>query len=297
MTDQTDVREFLQRMANEADFAPVEPGPVVRKARRRLARTVGGMLLTAGALVAGALVAANGLTNADRTRMPQPAGQPTPTRTTTGETTGTWTGPCLDSQDGPPPWVCLGPLDEGTYTSQRFEPALTFTVPAGWNNPWDTRGAFDLWSPGWSDGWDDPNDPGVYMFSHPGLHVRRDPRPEGGCVDATVGTSAIELTTWVANHPAIAAGAPSPVEVGGLTGYQLDVSLADTWRESCPGGPAAVWLFEDLYLRDPNKYPEFATMRLILLDLPDGGSVLIAIDEDRLDVAMPVVDSFVFDLG
>jgi hypothetical protein len=58
-----------------------------------------------------------------------------------------------------------------------------------------------------------------------------------------------------------------------------------------------VWLFEDLYLRDPNKYPEFATMRLILLDLPDGGSVLIAIDEDRLDVAMPVVRSFSFDLS
>ena len=123
------------------------------------------------------------------------------------------------------------------------------------------------------------------------------PDPSDGCVDATVGTSAIELATWVANHPAIAAGAPSPVEVGGLTGYQLDVSLADTWRESCPDGPDAVWLFDDIYLRDPNKYPEHATMRLILLDLPDGGSVLIAIDGTQVDAAMPVVDSFVFDLG
>ena len=100
----------------------------------------------------------------------------------------------------------------------------------------------------------------------------------------------------MANHPAIAAEAPSPVEVGGLTGYQLDVSLADTWHGSCLecDGLAVVWLFEDVYL---NEGPGFATMRLILLDLPDGGSVLIAIDEDRLDVAMPVVDSFVFDLG
>lgn len=85
MTDQTDVREFLHRMAEEAGFAPVEPGPVVRKARRRLARTVGGTLFMAGALVAGALVAANGLMNAARTQMPQPAGQPTPGTTENGQ--------------------------------------------------------------------------------------------------------------------------------------------------------------------------------------------------------------------
>jgi hypothetical protein len=91
MTDQTDVREFLHRMANEAGFAPVEPGPVVRKARRRLARTVGGTLLMAGALVAGALVAANGLMNAARTQMPQPGGQPTPTTTEDGEVLGEFT--------------------------------------------------------------------------------------------------------------------------------------------------------------------------------------------------------------
>jgi hypothetical protein len=75
------------------------------------------------------------------------------------------------------------------------------------------------------------------------------------------------------------------------------VSLADTWREGCPGGPEAVWLFEGIYLRDQNKYPEYATMRLILLDLLDGGSVLIAIDGTQADAAMPVVRSFEFDLN
>jgi hypothetical protein len=286
----TEIRDLLSRVADEVPATPVDPDPLLRRGYRRMARTA-----VAGALgIACAIVVAVGgvglVRSSAPTTIPANEGQPTePTGTTTGETTGTSTGPCFDSQDGPPPWVCLGPLEEGTYTSQRFEPALTFTVPAGWNNPWDTRGAFTLWTPGWS--------PGNTLFMEPGLHVRRDPRPDEGCVDATVGTSAIEVATWVANHPAIATKPPSPVEVGGLSGYRLDVSLADTWRESCPDGPGAVWLFEDLYLRDPNKYPEFATMRLILLDLPDGGSVLIAIDEDRLDVAMPVVDSFVFDLG
>jgi hypothetical protein len=87
------------------------------------------------------------------------------------------------------------------------------------------------------------------------------------------------------------------VEVGGLTGYQLDVSLADTWRESCPDGPAAAWLFDGIYLRDPIKSPGFAKMRLIFLDLPDGGSVMIAIDGTQVDAAMPVVRSFTFDLN
>jgi hypothetical protein len=286
----TDVRDLLARVADEVPATPVDPEPLLRRGYRRMARTaVAGALGIACAIVLG--VGGVGLIRSSApTTIPGDEGQPTKSpEAVTGETTGTSPSPCFDSQDGPPTQVCLGPLEEGTYTSQRFEPALTFTVPAGWNNPWDTRGAFTLWTPGWS--------PGNTLFMEPGLQVDRDPRPGDGCVDATVGTSAIELATWVANHPAIVGGAPSPVEVGGLTGYQLDVSLADTWRESCPDGPKAVWLFGDIYLRDPNKYPEHATKRLILLDLPDGGSVLIAIDGTQVDAAMPVVRSFTFDLN
>jgi hypothetical protein len=288
----TDVRDLLARVADEVPATPVDPEPLLRRGYRRMARTaVAGALGIACAIVLG--VGGVGLIRSSApTTIPGDEGQPTkPPETVTGETTRTSTSPCFDSQDGPPQQVCLGPLEEGTYTSQRLEPALTFTVPAGWNNVWDTRGAFTLWTPGWS--------PGNTLFMEPGLHVRRDPRPEGGCVDAvdtTVGTSAIELATWVANHPAIATEPPSPVEVGGLSGYQLDVSLADTWQKSCreraPG--AAVWLFEDLYL---NENPRFATMRLIFLDLPDGGSVMIAIDGTQVGAAMPVVRSFTFDLN
>jgi hypothetical protein len=282
-----DVRDLLARVADEVPPTPVDPEPLLHRGYRRMRRTaIAGAvgIACAVALVVGGV----GLIRSSApTTIPGDEGQPTKLpETGTGETTGTWTGPCLDSQDGPPPWVCYGPLDEGTYTSQRFGPALTFTVPAGWNNPWDTRGGFRLWTPGWSDE--------SYLLDSPGLSVRRDPRPDEGCVDAvdpTVGTSAIEIATWVANHPAIATKTPSPVEVGGLTGYQLDVSLADTWQKSCPG--AAVWLFADLYL---NENPGYTAMRLILLDLPDGGSVLIAIDGTQVDAAMPVVRSFTFEL-
>jgi hypothetical protein len=303
----TDIRDLLARVADEVPATPVDPEPPLRRGYRRMARTAVAGAVGIAAAVALVVGGVGLIRSSAPTTTPTDEGQPTgPPETVTGETTGTWTGPCADSQDGPPGQVCLGPLEEGTYTSRRFEPALAFTVPAGWNNVWDTRGGFRLWAPGWSDnGADQGTDcrsgpsPCGYLFDQPGLSVRRDPRPDEGCVDAvdtTVGTSAIELATWVANHPAIATEPPSPVEVGGLSGYQLDVSLADTWQKSCreraPG--AAVWLFEDLYL---NENPGFTTMRLILLDLPDGGSVLIAIDGTQVDVAMPVVDSFVFDLG
>jgi hypothetical protein len=288
----TDVRDLLARVADEVPAAPVDPEPLLRRGYRRMARTaVAGAVGIACAIVV--VVGGLGLIRTSApTTIPGDEGQPTePPETVTDETAGTWIG-CSDSQDGPPPWGCFGPLDEGTYTSRRFEPALTFTVPAGWNNPWDTQDAFDLWTPGWRQE--------STLFDQPGLTVRHDPRPDenDGCspyVEATDGASAIELARWVENHPAIATGVPSPVEVGGLTGYQLDVSLANTWRESCPGD--AVWLFPELYLRDPVMYPAVATMRLILLDLPDGGSVLIAIDGTEVDAVMPVVQSFEFDLS
>jgi hypothetical protein len=132
MTDQTDVREFLHRMANEAGFAPVEPGPVVRKARRRLARTVGGTLLVAGALVAGALVAANGLMNAARTQMPQPAGQPTPTTTESEQAVGQPSPPFTERFDSPLHGLSIG-YPSGWRTRAATEPwghdALAFDAP------------------------------------------------------------------------------------------------------------------------------------------------------------------------
>ncbi len=295
----TDVRDLLARVADEVPTTPVDPEPLLRRGYRRMARTA-----VAGAVgIVCAIVVAVGGVGLIRSSAPTkiPAGEGQPTEPPSAVTTGTWTGPCADSQDGPPPRVCFGPLEGGTYTSQRFEPALTFTVPAGWNNPWDTRGSFDLWTPGWSGGSEDPADPAIYLFDHPGLALQRDVRAREGCsdaVDAAAGTSALELATWVSDYPGIATGGPSPVEIGGLAGYQLDVSIAETWHKSCPGmnGHPYVPLLDGVFLVEGVR-EWYTTSRLILLDLPDGGNVLIAIDGDQVDASMPVVRSFTFDLG
>jgi hypothetical protein len=290
-----DVRDLLARVADEVPATPVDPEALLRRGYRRMARTaVAGALGIACAIVLG--VGGVGLIRSSApTTIPADDGQPT----VTGETTGTW--PCWDSQDGPPPQVCFGPLEDGTFTSQRFDPALTFTVPAGWNNPWDTRGVFHLWTPGWSDGWADPEDPdspGLY-FDYPGLRLTRDVRALESCSDAVAagaGTSALELATWVSDHPGIATDGPSPVEIGGLAGYQLDVSIAETWHKRCLGRFVSVEPLDGAFLVE-GIASKYATSRLILLDLPDGGSVLIDIDGTQVDAAMPVVNSFEFGLS
>jgi len=306
----TDVRDLLARVADEVPPTPVDPAPLLHRGYRRMGRTAIAGALGIACAVALAVGGVGLFRSSAPTTIPGDQGQPTePPATVTGETTGTYNGPCIDSQDGPPGQVCLGPLDEGTYTSQRFEPALTFTVPAGWNNVWDSRGAFDLWAPGWSD---DTADQGTdcrsgpypcgYLFDQPGLKLHRDVRAFredcSDAVDAGAGTSALELATRVTDHPGIATDGPSPVEIGGLAGYQLDVSIAETWHKSCPGSAGFVGVepVEWASLRQGTGLPE-STKRLIFLDLPDGGNVLIAIDGTQVDAAMPVVSSFGFDLS
>jgi hypothetical protein len=82
---ETDVREFLVRMADEAGSDPLDSRPVVRKARRRAAFTVAGTLLAIGAVVAGGIVGANRLTTASTDRnqkpaVPRPTTSPDPKR-------------------------------------------------------------------------------------------------------------------------------------------------------------------------------------------------------------------------
>ena len=91
-------------------------------------------------------------------------------------------------------------------------------------------------------------------------------------------------------------GGRPPGDRGGLSGYQLDLSIAETWQR-CPidGAPATVPLLDQL--GGLIKHPGYATMRLVVLDLPDGGNVAIEIGGKQVDAAMAVVDSFEFDLN
>jgi Tol biopolymer transport system component len=109
MTDQTDVRRFLQSMADEARFHPVDAHSVVRRARRRLAVTLSGTLLAVGALVAGSVMGANWLTSAPA---PKPANEPP------AVTPGTMSGPFfLELQTGERTPLTHGPDGVFSYVA------------------------------------------------------------------------------------------------------------------------------------------------------------------------------------
>jgi hypothetical protein len=259
MTDQTDVREFLHRMANEAGFAPVEPRSVVRKARRRLARTVGGTLLMAGALVAGGLVAASGLMNAARTQMPQPGGQPTPTTTENGPAVGQ----PFSILDGEVTFQAAPPWDASTWALHHGPTWTTLVGPP--------EGS---------------------------LRVLADPLPiETGCREGPAPADAEALARSIRSYPGLKATAPVPVDVGGIKALRMDVVTARR-ASQCqalvlrPWSPASGDDLDQgdrmrLYLLD---LPGGISARIL--------AIAIVAPEPRfesvVEAAAPIVDSFEF---
>jgi hypothetical protein len=96
------------------------------------------------------------------------------------------------------------------------------------------------------------------------------------------------------------------VSVGGLPGQMVDIGIKDGWNQSCPyanglptvpllnGGPAGYhWVV----------YGD-ERMRLYLLDLPDGGTVGVAVDsvdgtvmDQLISQATPIVKSLQLKTG
>jgi Tol biopolymer transport system component len=64
MTEHTDIREFLREMADEVPPSPVEPRPAVRRAKRRLVRTLTAATLAVAAIATGSAVGIGRLTAA-----------------------------------------------------------------------------------------------------------------------------------------------------------------------------------------------------------------------------------------
>lgn len=188
----------------------------------------------------------------------------------------------------------LQALPAGTYTSAGFQPPVTFTVPEGWTQPTDAE---------------------LYTYLRPiendaiGVHLFRDPKAasqDASCPAAPepgVGGSAAELAAWIEQRPGLVVSAPTMATVGGLSGIQLDVGLKSDWTQSCPfaNGIPSVALFNspaiDHWVVVGNE-----RLRLFLLDLPGGGTVVVDLDafdgdqvEDLIARSAGIVRSLAFD--
>lgn len=185
-------------------------------------------------------------------------------------------------------------LPAGTYVSRSFQPALTFTLPSGW---------------------DIPSDSATYLLLRPagseiaGVHLFRDLRAastDAACLTSPepgVGTSSSDLSRWIQGRTGLAVSGPRLVSVGGLRGTELDIAIASGWTAACPfaNGIPSVSIFVGTTADFRWVVAGNERLRLDLLDLPNGGTVVVDIDafdgstmSDLLAAAAPIVSSFAF---
>ncbi|MCW2543295.1 MAG: hypothetical protein JWM40_847 [Frankiales bacterium] len=144
--------------------------------------------------------------------------------------------PCPHGGEG----LCLGPLAAGTYTTQYFQPAITYTVPRGWDSEEDQPGNFLLIPPG-------GDLPGVDEGTSDFLGIYSSVAAPDGCKDAPapgVGMTAAAVSDWLTRDPSLVVTAKHPVTVGGLTGVVMDLAVSAR-AKPCPysnGKPIAPYL-------------------------------------------------------
>jgi hypothetical protein len=163
---------------------------------------------------------------------------------------------------------CAGGLSVGEHRSIAFEPAFTYRTPAGWLNPIDINGVFEVF----------PDSPAI--SSNPYIEILSNvsiPAQDAGCPtgpDVSPGTSVRDWVDYVATHPGLDTSTPTPVQIGGASGQSIDLSIEGDWAELCPAFPL-IWSHE---LAQPAQFgidPD-RQMRLTILDVR-GRTVLIAI--------------------
>jgi len=223
--------------------------------------------------------------------LPAPTATPSPTPVASASpsiTPSTGAGfPDWYSPDEPP--AGAGILAAGSNATQSFSPAFTFTVPDGWVG--DGTGVFSLFQ-------DSPVNKAEFGRSGAlanGILMGPHESPYFFCeaMENNRGSTAAEMTAALMATEGIETTAVVDVTIGGLTGKQFDVRIDPDWTGSCPAGPD-----------DPPRDIKDERVRGFLLDVPDRGVIVIFVGslhsadhEAFLAEAMPIVESFQFDLS
>ena len=184
-------------------------------------------------------------------------------------------------------------LPPGTYSSQAFQPRVSVTLPAGWWISTDSADYFAV-QPVVTD------QAGVHIFSSPRPASQSATCPEAP--EPSIGTLDLELAAWIKSRPGFTTSQQRPVTINGHRGVEIDVSIADTWTQSCPfaNGLPAVPLFVGATGSYRWVVAGSERLRLDLLDV-DGRTVVVdvdAFDGSLMDAlvaqAGPIVQSLTF---
>jgi hypothetical protein len=186
------------------------------------------------------------------------------------------------------------PLAPGTYTTKSFQPAVTFTVPAGWTNPTDTAAYFNLMPT-----LDDAN--GVHLFHNPQALSQAANCPASA--QPGVGSSSVAMIAWIRSLKGFSVTQPALATVGGLPATAIDIAIASSWTQSCPfaNGLPAVPLFYDAATSLRWVVAGDERLRLYFVDVPGSGTVVVDLDSfdgagysSLLANAAPIVKSLSF---
>lgn len=217
---------------------------------------------------------------------------------------GTWTHTAckVEGRD------CLGIVEAGTYSTNRWNPyggftygQLTFTVPDGWAVGYDSQAALFLRSAedyaalGNDSAW------GISAWADVAAAAPDNPDCSGGPpdrADAGVGTGAANIAGWMAALPSLKA-TRSTMTIGGLPAEVVDADIADG-VSVCDWG--VVLIASRTSEPDPFNFGIVAGqhMRIILVDVLPERTVAIFLDDSQHPgfaalekAAMPIVESFV----
>ena len=194
--------------------------------------------------------------------------------------------------------TCLFKLEPGTYTTETFQPPITYTVPEGWVNAEDLPGNFLLHL--------DADDQmggmgGSYLSIYRNAHAAAI-----DCVEEAqegVGTSSEELAAWFGSLDMIEVSEPQPVTVGGLDGLQVDISQLPG-AEPCTfgGGVSTPLIIGDGRISHLHHVVGAELdVRLVFLDYEEGNITLEITNvleqhptEEYREIVQPIVDSLEF---
>ena len=148
----------------------------------------------------------------------------------------------------------------------------------------------------------DRSSDGIFLFRDPLAHSQKPDCPL--TADQTIGTSAKEITDWIASLPGLKATPPEAVTVGGLPGYMLDVRLAPSWKHACPysdGAPVVPLIVGSASNKGLDWGVGATGMRIWVLDAGADRRIWMDVEagdrltlDDMLQRATPVIESFEF---
>lgn len=142
---------------------------------------------------------------------------------------------------------CAGSLTAGTNSSVVFQPAMSFTVPAGWTNTFETERAYTL----------------HYNFARPHffqvLSENAIPEQNAACTAARKPGAGGAVADWVeflTSHPGLEASTPEPVTIGGYQGMRLTLGVRTSWTATCPDslGPAVMLITDSGPVPDRTRW-------------------------------------------